>query len=186
MLRTILPFIFVCVVGMIAVRSSSQSQGRPIVEVPISADDLNKCQVIGKLDLPLGTVTEIEATIIAGDQLNQKRYAGEYLLHVTSVAGHLLKESRFLEFSVPQFISAKLAHDPFDLYEMTTGKKISQLDSAQIAKIDEGYVGKHVRLDVYETGIFSGIPDNLPKDVHAWADHGFGFTSNLVVLAERE
>ena len=44
------------------------------------------------------------------------------------------------------------------------GQKTGHLDSDQIAKLEQGYVGKQVRLMVYETGGFSGIPRAIPGD----------------------
>jgi len=90
-----------------------------------------------------------------------------------------------IEFSVPGFVSAKLAQDDIRLYQLKTGATTDQLTSAQIEKLQKGYVGKQVRLAVYEIGAYSGIPDKLPNDVTPWQDHGFGFSTSLVVLAER-
>jgi hypothetical protein len=90
-----------------------------------------------------------------------------------------------LEFSVPGFVSVKLAGDHFGLYEIKTGNKASSLDTAQIRELEKDYVGQAVRLVVYETGGYSGSPTNLPDDVPRWADVGFGFFTSLVVLAER-
>jgi hypothetical protein len=68
---------------------------------------------------------------------------------------------------------------------MKMGKEAGELDSGQIAELQKGYVGREVRLAVYETGGYSGIPGNLPRDVGVWQDHRFGFSTWLVVLAER-
>ncbi|MEM9346934.1 MAG: hypothetical protein AAGB26_09995 [Planctomycetota bacterium] len=91
-----------------------------------------------------------------------------------------------LEFSVPGFVDVELANDDFDFYELNHGKRIGRLNSNQVQALQNDYVGKQVRLAVYETGGFSGIPGNLPDDVPVWQDHAFGFSARLVVLAERE
>ena len=114
-----------------------------------------------------------------------KQYQSSYLLRVTQVNGHSLARPPVMEFSVPGFVSVKLANDDFDLYELKTGTKTGRLDSAQIADLQKGYVGKQVRLAMYETGEYSGIPHNLPEDVPVWPDRAFGFSTSLVVLAER-
>lgn len=114
-----------------------------------------------------------------------KQYQSCYLLRVTEVNGRPLALSPLMEFSVPSFVSVKLATDNFDLYEMKLGAKTGQLDSAQIEQLQKGYVGKQVRLAVYETGGYSGIPDNLPDDLPTWHDHSFSFKTWIVVLVER-
>lgn len=144
-----------------------------------------KLPVIGGLGVPVGTVVEIRATIVAGSETRMKQYQSSYLLRVSEVDGRPLQQPQLMEFSVPGFVNVKLANDDFDLYELKTGEKAGRLDSAQIEEMQKGYVGKAVRLAVYETGGYSGIPDNLPDDVPSWQDHGFGFSTSLVILAER-
>lgn len=154
-------------------------------ERPIHVAELNERPVIGRLGLPLGTVTEIQAQIISGAALRRKRDSSSYLLKVTHVAGDKLENAPILRFSVPTF-RVKLANSNFDLYELKHGKKARSLDSAQIEKLEKGYVGKTVRLVVYEVGGFYGMPENLPKDIPGWQDVGFGFSTSLVALAERK
>ena len=155
-------------------------------ERPINTDELNKRPVVGELGLPLGTATEIHAEIISGRELRQKGYNSLYLLKVTRVAGKKMNNAPRLKFSIPSFVRVNLARHNFDLYELKTGEKTGSLSSKQIEKLEEGYIGKTVRLVVYEVGSFSGIPRNLPKDVPIWADFGFHFSTSLVVLAERD
>ena len=107
------------------------------------------------------------------------------LLRVSEVDGRPLPQLPVMEFSVPSFVDVELANDNFDLYELKNWTRAGSLDSAQIEELQKGYVGKQVRLAVYETGGYSGIPDNLPHDVPSWQDHGFGFSTRLIVLAER-
>ena len=145
----------------------------------------SKPLLIGDLGVPLGTVVEIRATIVAGSETRMKQYQSAYLLRVSEVGGRPLPQPQLMEFAVPGFVSAKLASDNFDLYELKNGTKTGRLDSSQIEKLQKGYVGKEVRLAVYETGGYSGIPANLPSDVPVWQDRGFRFRTWLVVMAER-
>jgi hypothetical protein len=147
---------------------------RPVLRTPI-----------GALGLPLGTVAEIRVTVFAGRELRMKRYDGEYLLRVTHVNGNELSEPQFVEFGVPAFLRKGLARTPHELYEIRHGRKAASLDDRQIERLERGYVGKEFKLTAYETGRFDGIPSNWPSDVPMWADHGFGFSTSLVVLAER-
>ena len=140
---------------------------------------------IGALGIPLGTVVDIRAVVVAGESLRMKQYQGEYLLRVTHVDGRALAEPRLCEFGVPAFLRKNLAHTPFELYEMKHGRRARELDDKEIARLERGYVGKEFKLTVYETGQFGGIPKNWPADVPLWADVGFGFSTSLVVLAER-
>jgi hypothetical protein len=144
---------------------------------------LTENPVVGALGLPLGTVVEIRGNVISGDELRLKAYAGTYLLRVKEVGGRARVPPAVMEFSAP-FV-ASLPSDPFELYESKTGSKPDGLDSAQIKQLEKGYVGKQVRLVVYETGGYSGIPRKLPADAPTWQDRDFGFRTSLVVLAER-
>lgn len=146
---------------------------------------LSEHPVVGLLGLPLGTVTNIQATIIAGSELGQKYYDGIYLLRVTQVAERSMEKPIIIEFNAPSYMNVKLARDLAELYEMKTGKKIGQLDSKTAAALEKDYVGTSRRLLVYETGGYSGIPQNLPRDIFPWQDRGFVFSTSLIVLAER-
>ncbi len=156
----------------------------------IHVDELNERPVIGKLGVPLGTVTEIKAQIVAGDELRMKEYQGIYLLKVTHVAGVKLNKPPLLRFSVSvpvrAFVGVSVASDHFGLYEMKNGKKAGSLDSEQIRELEKGYVGKTVRLVVYESGSFHGQPDKLPKDYPTPADTGFHFSTSLDVVGEKK
>lgn len=170
-------------VVMLAFSSVAFSQEAPTR--PIKIGELNRRPVVGKLGLPLGTATEIEAQIISGRELRRKAYRSSYLLKVTHVGGKELDNRPLLTFSVPAFVSVRLANHTFGLHELKTGKKAGTLNSTQIEKLEKGYVGKTVRLLVYEVGRFHGIPSNLPNDFPVWQDSGFHFSTSLTVLAER-
>jgi hypothetical protein len=152
---------------------------------PITLDELNNRQVVGTLGKPLGTVVEIEAKVIEGSELRLKQFDGEYLLRVTHVDGNKLDQPAVLQFSTG-FSVVELANDDFSLYELKHHKKASSLNSSQISELQKGYVGRSVRLAVYEVGSFRGVPKGLPKDVLTWADVSFHFDTSLVILAGRE
>jgi hypothetical protein len=152
---------------------------------PIRVEPLRELSVIGQLNLPLGTVTDVGATIISGEELNDKAHQSAYLLRVSRIGGRVLDKPMVMEFEVPSFISVDLANDVFDLYELKHGERIGSLQPEQIKEIEQGYVGRTVQLIVYETGSFSGVPMNLPPDFVTWQDRMFGFSTRLVVLAER-
>ena len=153
---------------------------------PIATSELNERTVLGKLGIPLGNATEIDAEIVSGRSLRQKRYQSAYLLKVTHVAGKKLDKSVTIEFSAPSFVSVRLPNHTLALHELKNGKQVGKLNSTQIEELENGYVGKLVRLVVYESGCFSGMPKNLPKDVPVWQDTVFYFSTSLNILAERE
>jgi hypothetical protein len=146
---------------------------------------LNEHPVIGELGVPLGTIVEIRAIVIAGHKWGTKADDGKYLLRVTELDGRPLIPTPYMHFFVHGVASVNLANDDFALYELKKGQKAHQLDSKQIAELEKGYVGKQVRLVVYEAGEYSGMPRNLPPEIGMWQDHGFVFSTYLGVLAER-
>lgn len=152
---------------------------------PISVTELNQRSVVGRLGIPLGTASEIEAEIISGEALRQKRYAGRYLLKVTKVGDKTLETPVPMEFYVPGFISVQLASDVHELYELKNGDEPRIIDTAMLPELEKDYVGRNVNLCVYESGGFSGIPENKPADVPIWQGTAFHFSTHLTVLAER-
>ncbi len=176
-------FLFVCVA--LAISSSAYGQGIPI-ESPITLEEINRRNVVGRLGVPLGTAVEIEAEVVSGSSLHLKGYDSHYLLKVTHVNGKEVGTPSLFGFSVPAFAAVKLANHTFALYEMKYGTKAMSLDSSQVAELEQGYVGRSVQLLAYEVGGFSGIPRELPKDAPVWADTGFHFSTSLTVLKERD
>lgn len=152
---------------------------------PITIAELNQRQVIGALGVPLGTVVEVRATVVSGEELGGKGNDTSYLLKVTHVNGKELENAPLMEFSVFPTVRAELANNPFDLYEKKRGQKAQGLSSEQIAELEKGYVGKTVNLAVYEVGRFSGIPRNMPSGSHIWLGRAFQFSTDLNVLVDR-
>jgi len=182
-MKQILVFIFTCIALVLTNVSQGQDDS---TDAPITLEELSRRTVVGNLGHPLGTAVEIEAELVAGHSLRMKAYDSLYLLNVTHVDGKELAAPQLMRFSVPGFVSVKLANHTFALYELKHGKKATSLDSAEIAELEKGFVGKKVRLVVYEAGGFNGIPETLPDDVPVWAHSRFRFSTALTVLAERE
>jgi hypothetical protein len=153
---------------------------------PISIEELNTRPVIGELGVPLGTVVEVDAVVVSGDEIRSKASSGTYLLKITHVGGNKLNKDRLMPFFVPGFVSVQLASNTFALRELKHGKKARSLGDDQIDEMEKGYVGKSIRLAVYEVGSFAGMPADLPEDVPVWQDFGFRFSTLLTVLAERD
>ncbi len=153
---------------------------------PIPLKELRNRDVVGRLGLPLGTATEVEAEVVSGDSTRRLADRSRYLLRVTHVDGKELADSALMHFELPGFASVKLANDHWSLLEMKQGKEAEkQLDTAQLVQLEQGYVGKRIRLAVYEAGKFDGLPKRLPKDFQNLQGYQFRFSTFLVVLAER-
>ena len=152
----------------------------------LTLEDLRERSVVGELGVPLGTVVEVDAVVVSGRELRTKSSRGSYLLKITRVNQMSLSDSRVMSFTVPEFIDIELASDSFRLYELKMGEKTQRLADKEMQQLEQGYVGKSVRLAVYEEGAFCGIPDQLPEDVPVWQDVGFGFKTWLVVVADRD
>ena len=138
--------------------------------------------IIGQLGVPLGTVVQVDATIVAGRTLEPKALMGEYLLKVTKVGSNLVPNPACCPFRTHSWAEVKLAPDEFSLYELKKGKKTGRLSDLQVAELERGYVGRAYRLLVYEEGVYTGIPRDLPKDYPIWQDQPFGFRTHLIVL----
>ena len=142
--------------------------------------------IVGQLGVPLGTVVQVDATIVAGRTLASKDLMAEYLLKVTQVGSSSVSNAPNCRFQTHSWGEVKIAPDEFSLYELKKGKKTGSLSDSQVAELERGYVGRLYRLLVYEegvyTGVYTGIPRDLPTDYPIWQDHSFGFSTHLVVL----
>jgi hypothetical protein len=138
--------------------------------------------IIGQLGVPLGTIVQIDATVVAGRSLGWKDLASEYLLKVSRVGSGSISNLPTCEFRTHSWGGVKLAPEVFSLYELKKGEKTGSLSDSQITDLERGYVGQAYRLLVYEEGVYSGIPAGLPKDYPIWQDRAFGFRTHLIVL----
>jgi hypothetical protein len=161
----------------------SQEQEQSRERRTVQAAALNQILIIGTLGIPLGQAAVIEARIVSG---GETRKADTYLLRITSIDGVRLEKPLTMDFCVPGFADARLAHDVFRLYELRNGHKAGRLTSHQIEKLEKGYLGREVKLVVYESGRFRGMPAGLPEDAPVWQDTPFHFSTHLVVLKQRE
>jgi len=153
---------------------------RQLAQTRVESSRLGKdFVIIGELGVPLGTVTEIDASIVSGRSLGSKGLTSDYLLKVTKVGTNSIAKSPTCRF---QTHDVKIASDVFALYELKNGKKPGTLSNTQITELERGYVGRAFHLLAYEEGMFTGVPQNLPADSVSWQDEAFGFRSHLIVL----
>src|SRR5579862_4265388 len=168
---------------------SPPQQGSASTPRAITINEMREQSIIGELGLPLGTVVDIEATVIAGRELREKAEMSNYLLRVTKVDGHLLPEAVLMEFEPPTSPYVHVARDVFQLHEMKTGVKGGSLSAEAIRADEAGYVNQIVQLAIYETGGYSGNPvKSFSKmDVSGGGQgRAFGFSTWLVLLAQEK
>ena len=150
---------------------------------PVDHSALGKdVAIIGQLGVPLGTVVQIDSTIVAGRSLGWKDLASEYLLKVIKVGSSSVSNPPTCQFQTHSWAEVKIASDVFSLYELKKGKKAGGLSDSQIAELERGYVGHAYRLLAYEEGVYSGVPADLPAGYPIWQGHQFGFRTHLIVL----
>jgi len=166
----------------LAVALQSEQEKSP----PIGLDQIHNRGVAGRLGVRLGNVIDIKATIVSGRETRRKALSSLYLLDVTEINDKQLAAPIRLRFSVPPIADAKLASTNFGLYKLKHGEPAKRLSSAQLDELEKDYVGSEVKLAVYETGGYSGIPNNLPADFPAWQGQEFHFSTHLIVLEQVE
>ena len=83
------PLLLAFVVGLAACHRAPNVPPRQM-EVPQVASP-SKDSVIGALGIPLGTVAEIRASIVAGSETRMMQYQSRYLLRVSEVNGRPLE-----------------------------------------------------------------------------------------------
>lgn len=136
----------------------------------------DKTQIIGKLGIPLGTVAEIEATVVGVAEFPQPllllQLSVNYFLKVESVGGKKLAArplSFFRSGDDEETGRRLLPSDLMDLHRAKTGKEASRLMMADAKALERDYLGTRYRLLVYESGSFDGYPRiGMPDDV-GWA-----------------
>jgi hypothetical protein len=149
----------------------------PRTRIPVS-DFNERYEIIGRLGLPLGTVTPVIAEVVRGYDLREKQYQGHYLLAIHHVGAQALPGRLVMDFEDRTY---EVPRDQFARYEQLHGEKAHQLERNDIPALDAGYVGRNVNLIVYETGSFRGIPPNLPDD-WVWQDTDRYLETRLIIL----
>lgn len=123
----------------------------------LSVEDISSSTVIGRLGKELGQVFTIEGKIVA-DTSRAKGRDGMFLVEIEIVDG--------MKLSNPvAFVDADISHDWF----------IRPKDRPM------NIVGRRLKLAVYETGIFDGLPKG-DRYSPVIAGHGFHFRSRLRVV----
>ena len=154
----------------------------------LTTNEIIRAEVIGKLGLPLGTCVDVQATVEAAKKPTSKQNSGKYFLKITHVSGKKLAIPLFERFYIHHFASetVQLADSEMSLYKLKKGQPEGWVDSDEIKKLEDDYLSKVVYLTVYENGGFRGVPKNLPKSVRVWPGVGYGFSSEVCVIDQKE
>lgn len=155
-----------------------------VVIAPISVEVLQRSEVTGRTGAPLGKAVVMEAKIVSGDILGDKSSRGSYYLDVHVVDGTKLPKHIVIGFNAEARGNFDLPNDSFALYKFKNKRDATRLSDDETRELEKGFVGKHVKLWAYETGYYSGIPNNLPKGYPVGQGRRFGFSTYLVVLGE--
>ena len=121
----------------------------------IHASKLNRSKVIGSLGYALGEVVIIEGVIADDSYTRRKADAGKLLLRVQAVNGKPLKEEALFDFS--PFVGADIRNPA---------------------------VGARFKYTGYETGGFSGIPEQAFDYVPRVPTTGYYFSTSFVILRD--
>ena len=140
-----------------------------------------------KLNIPFGTIAELEVEIYDGDSLNIKAYQNCYLLKVNSVNGKVVRDTLLLKFIDE---NETFANDDNALSAHTYGKTIDSLTEKQFYEMKKKYVRKKFKVMAYEIGQFTGVPEKyfdykaiVPGIPHIFANRGFFFEHSLVIVS---
>jgi hypothetical protein len=145
-----------------------------------SQSDTSIISITTQLTIPFGTIARLEVEVYDGDSLQMKECEGDYLLKVNSVNGKPVNDTLLLPFIDE---TEHLANDDFSLYKLTYGKTAKSLTGTQIDKMKKKYIGRRLILMAYETGHFTGMPDNYFKYQPIRADMNFHFEHYLIVVS---
>ncbi|MEI8245720.1 MAG: hypothetical protein WCI51_07815 [Lentisphaerota bacterium] len=102
----------------------------------ISYKELNNIKIIGQLGIELGSIVNVEGTVLLPAELDKKADEGKYILRICSVNGEILSEKIAIEL----------------LYAYSG--------------VDRSNKGEKVKYIGFESGSFDGMPDGYLKYLH--------------------
>lgn len=164
--------------GLILIGLWGNSQNQPVHTG--SQEDTSKTTITAKLNIPFGTIAKLEVEVYDGDSLQMKAYQGTYLLKINSINDRKIEDTLLLTFIDE---TEELANDNFELYNLTYGKTARSITGKQIDKMKEKYIDKKLTIMAYETGHFTGMPEDYFKYRPIRADRSFHFENYLVVVS---
>lgn len=122
-------------------------------------DTKYKAQIKEKLGHPFGTIVNLEAKVIDGNNLPLKGTQGRYLLQVKAV------NKTKLDTLVTMFFEDESCNLTAD-------------------SIQSSFLNKNINLIGYETGKFRGIPNGYSKYKMTKSGFVYGFHNYLIILSK--
>jgi hypothetical protein len=133
------------------------------------------------LSIPFGTIATLEIEIIDGASLNNKRDEASYLLKVVKVNGEQLAKPVIINFKDE---TGQFPADDFELYKFKHKKEVASINSEESNKLQKGYVGRPFKIIAYESGGFTGIPNDYFKYQPVRQDMNFHFEHYLIIIGK--
>jgi hypothetical protein len=143
------------VIGIYALMVFSAAAVSPAERNTIPAASLASCNVIGSLGIPLGKIVLIEGVIVNDEYRRRKGDGGKTLLKVEKLEGK----------------------DP-------AGEVIIPLDAQVLITLKKAEPGHRFRYRGYETGAFTGIPEEAFRYIPRATSQGFHFETFFQVISE--
>jgi len=147
-----------------------------------TSNNKTNVQVRELLGYPFGTIVKLEVQIFDGEELNDKYHQSDFLFKVNSINDKLLPKPIIMDFKDE---TGKYPKDDFELYKQMYGTEIGIMDDSLARKIRANYFGRKHTIIAYESGEFSGIPDEYFKYRPVLQDRSFGFKNYLIVVADK-
>ena len=145
-------------------------------------DSINtKHSIKERLTVPFGKIVSMNIEIVDGDKLGDKVHQSSFLIKVNSVENLPLSKPFIFEF---KHETGHFPSDEFELYKHLYGKKTGEISSKTSKEIKKHYVGKEFTIMGYESGEFTGIPDNYFKYQPVRQDRGFFFNNYIIIVAD--
>jgi hypothetical protein len=129
----------------------------------VSYIDLNRSiKLTGALNIPLGTIVKLKCKIVDGDKTEIKQNMGLWLMKILEVDGIQINDNIVLDFN-----------------HLTDDFTNDKSDEEKNTKIKENKV---LELTAYETGKFTGLPDDYMNYTEIMASTDFYFKTSLVII----
>ncbi|MDQ7826876.1 MAG: hypothetical protein RDV48_29020 [Candidatus Eremiobacteraeota bacterium] len=142
-------------IGVIALMVFSAGTVSPAEQRTIPAASLTSCTIIGSLGVPLGKIVLIEGVIVNDEYRREKGDEGKTLLKVEKLEG-----------------------------KKPAGELIIPLDAQALVVLKKAGPGDRFRYRGYETGAFTGIPEEAFRYIPRAASKGFHFETSFQVISE--
>jgi hypothetical protein len=147
--------------------------------IHVSDLESQRCEVVGRLGVPLGWAVRVEAVVVDGKSTGEKEFFSDYLLDIISINGRTQQVPLRMTFSDRTY---QMPRNHFERYKDVEGHSTGTLDSETIDRINKGYVGNRYDLLIYEEGYFTGPRLSLlPKDIMTGQGEGYGFNTSVCI-----